>query len=488
MAPTPSGSTTGSAGSTVSDTIRSNIASTYNSLSTLLSVPVLIIITIAALDHADKGLLASSFPMLEKQLGMDVKTLGYFSLFTNLSYSLSLPLWGWAVHRYGIVNAPTILAASCLLWGMSCMCIAASDSVLGQAVFRSINGSAISSILPLSQTLLVQVVPNPGLHGRAFGLMGLAERLANTVASASVIWFDDWKHPYIAVGLLSIVAAVLSRQCLHMRNSDHHDEHSDDDSQDKKKMSLGQIVRRIARIPAFLCLVGQGVFGGIPWDMMSFLLLLFEWRGFTREQIVSLQFSQGISCTIGAPIGGFLGDRFSHLPRGRIYVAMSSIILGTFSYAAFVFSTTFSSAFFFCNVFHVVAGWVTAAANRPICAELAQNPSERAQIVAMWVLLEKTSAAVFGAPLVGYLTSGMIDEDAEKGVADPQKADALAYNLFFLSTLFWAACCFFWTLMAYNIEPDLIGSKKEGNKLDEHDDEEDAALLVAASIQPPQMV
>ena len=173
-APPPSGSTTGS---TVSDTIRSNIASTYASLSTLLSLPVLIIITIAALDHADKGLLASSFPMLEKQLGMGVKTLGYFSLFTNLSYSLSLPLWGWAVHRYGIVNAPTILAASCLLWGVSCMCIAASESVLGQAFFRSINGSALSSILPLSQTLLVQVVPNPGLHGRAFGCKSVPNAL-----------------------------------------------------------------------------------------------------------------------------------------------------------------------------------------------------------------------------------------------------------------------------------------------------------------------
>lgn len=97
----------------------------------------------------------------------------------------------------------------------------------------------------------------------------------------------------------------------------------------------------------------------------------------------------------------------------------------------------------------------------------------------------QTAAALFGAPLVGYLTSGMIDENAEKGVADPQKAGALAYNLFLLSTLFWAACCFFWALMAYNIDPDLIGSKKEGTKLGEHDDEEDAALT--AGIQLPQI-
>lgn len=57
------------------------------------------------------------------------------------------------------------------------MCIAASESVLGQAFFRSINGSALSSILPLSQTLLVQVVPNPGLHGRAFGCKSVPNAL-----------------------------------------------------------------------------------------------------------------------------------------------------------------------------------------------------------------------------------------------------------------------------------------------------------------------
>ena len=219
--------------------------------------------------------------------------------------------------------------------------------------------------------------------------MGLAEKLANTFASASVIWFYDWKRPYVAVGLLSILAAVFAQQCLHIKSDEHHDGRSIDHSHDMKTMSLGQIVRRIVRVPAFLCLVGQGVFGGIPWDMMSFLLLLFEWRGFTKEQIVSLQFAQGLSATIGTPIGGFLGDKFSHLPRGRIYVAISSVVLGMFSFAAFLFSTTYSSAFFWCNVFQLVAGWVTAAANRPICAELAQNPSERAQIVALWILLEK---------------------------------------------------------------------------------------------------
>ena len=44
----------------------------------------------------------------------------------------------------------------------------------------------------------------------------------------------------------------------------------------------------------------------------------------------------------------------------------------------------------------------------------------------------------------------MIDEatSTEKGVASPEKAHALACNIFALSALFWFLCCCFWLLMA----------------------------------------
>ena len=115
--------------------------------------------------------------MLEKQLGMSVETLGYFSMFSNLSYSLSLPLWSWCVHRYSIKQAPIILAWACALWGISTLGLAvAGSSVMAQALFRSINGGAVASIMPLSQTLLVEFVPS-NMLGRAFGCESCAVNL-----------------------------------------------------------------------------------------------------------------------------------------------------------------------------------------------------------------------------------------------------------------------------------------------------------------------
>ena len=89
----------------------------------------------------------------------------------------------------------------------------------------------------------------------------------------------------------------------------------------------------------------------------------------------------------------------------------------------------------------------------------------------------KTAAAIFGAPLVGYLTSGMIDETTEKGVASPEKANALAYNIFALSTLFWILCCCFWLLMAYFVDSNAGNGMRSGNasieytKLGQREDE-----------------
>lgn len=60
--------------------------------------------------------------------------------------------------------------------------------------------------------------------------------------------------------------------------------------------------------------------------------------------------------------------------------------------------------------FTVIASWASASANRPICAELVKTPAARAQIISMWMVLEQSSSAIFGAPLVGFLMSSKGDQ------------------------------------------------------------------------------
>ena len=97
-------------------TIANSIRSLWTNQSVLCTVPILILVTVASLDNADKQLLASSFPMLEKSLHLDVKVLGYFSMFTNLSYALSLPFWGYALHKQGVAKMYLLLSRACVSW------------------------------------------------------------------------------------------------------------------------------------------------------------------------------------------------------------------------------------------------------------------------------------------------------------------------------------------------------------------------------------
>lgn len=457
-----------------------SVQSLLTSQVALCNLPVFILVLVASLDNADKQLLASSFPLLERTLNLSVDTLGYFSLFTNLSYALSLPMWGWLVHRYGMQHIHVVLSAACVSWGAATIGIALSgQSILGQAIFRALNGVALGSILPLSQTMLVGMV-TPAMRGRAFGWMGLCEKLAGTLAAASVIYFEDWQRSYCILGFLSVLMAAVARRELTpgkraqakayrigrstSKDNDSDNELEEGEDQDNEtsnsqpKLTVRQIIERIARIPAFLCLVAQGIFGGTPWDMFSFVLLLLDWRQFTKEQIVVIQFSIGITSTIGGWLGGMLGDYAASRmgTKGRIAVALASVVGGIPLYGMFLYSTSYSYAILYTNLFHLVATWPPAGALRPICADLARNPSERAQIVSLWIVLEKTSGAVFGAPLVGYLTSNMIKMKDEINSTNQEemadKAAALAWNLFGLSSLFWFLCAMFWVGMAYTID------------------------------------
>lgn len=466
-----------------------SLTSLVTNQTALCNLPIFILVIVASLDNADKQLLASSFPALEKTLHLSVETLGYFSLFTNLSYALSLPLWGWLVHTYGMAKIHLLLSAACFSWGLSTIGIALSgSSVVGQAVFRAMNGMALGSILPLSQTLLVGMV-DVAMRGRAFGWMGLCEKLAGTAAAASVFYFARWEDSYYILGFVSVgmswiawkelsprkrtvarrktKGTINNNKILPVKENDSDDDDEDDEeSTEAPTLTIRQILARIARVPAFACLVAQGIFGGTPWDMMSFMLLLLDWRHFTTEQIVMVQFSTGVTATVGGWMGGLLGDYASsrYQTKGRILVALISVAGGIPFYGIFLFAKDYQSALLFVNLFHFVGTWATAGALRPICADLARSPSERAQIVSLWIVLEKTSGAIFGAPLVGYMTSHMMK--LKDGNTDLQniddKAHALAWNLFCLSTLFWTICSCFWVAMACTIDKHPHGSS--GNK------------------------
>jgi hypothetical protein len=89
---------------------------------------------------------------------------------------------------------------------------------------------------------------------------------------------------------------------------------------------------------------------------------------------------------------GLLGSQ-----KSTSLLALLSVLLGIPLYGLFLYETNFVYAILYINLFQLVATWAPPAAIRPICADLTNGPSERAQIVALWIVLEKLSGSIFGA-------------------------------------------------------------------------------------------
>jgi hypothetical protein len=98
----------------------------------------------------------------------------------------------------------------------------------------------------------------------------------------------------------------------------------------EEMLTFLQVIRRVAKIHALMCLIGQGLFGSRPWDCMSFILLLLDWSGYTREQIVFLQLCKGISSMVSGALGAILDDHFAtrFSRQGRMYLAITSKVGG----------------------------------------------------------------------------------------------------------------------------------------------------------------
>jgi organic radical activating enzyme len=87
--------------------------------------------------------------------------------------------------------------------------------------------------------------------------------------------------------------------------------------------------------------------------------------------------------------------------------------------------------------FYKNGGGVTFSGGEPCC-----QPDFLMELLAL-CRKEKVSAAIFGAPLVGFLTSKVLQsKDPELDHNNEEKAWVLAQLLFVLSSLFWTICAF----------------------------------------------
>uniref|UniRef100_A0A6U6UPP1 Major facilitator superfamily (MFS) profile domain-containing protein n=1 Tax=Zooxanthella nutricula TaxID=1333877 RepID=A0A6U6UPP1_9DINO len=432
-----------------------------------------VVIVACAVDTADKALLPAVFKAIDAQLQRGPSALASLVFAQSVSYALALPVWGSLMQSFSIRD---FMVTGCISMSFATFLLAAAVEYETHLFLRLVVGATLASLMPLGQAMLCNCVPDDE-RGFAFGLLQsvcaaatmLTSCGATTIASETIVGVEGWRLAHVGLASLTLLAGAAVYALV---------------EQTPPERSRGgswlaqqrEVIGKVAGKPSFYIMVGQGIFGAIPWNAFAFLPFYFQLSGYTDAQAGQILLLGGLGAVVGGLLGGRLGDAaFRRIgTSGRCLVAQMSVSSGILLFVRLVYVQPSDRSFllvvmtFFC--FQMTATWTPPAALRPICGEICTSSQDRAQVIALWVAVEGVASACFGAPVVGLLCEAFGYRLAERGGAMDDllptqreaSRDALRSALVGVSTVCWAACLVAWLPMYWTYPADRAKAKASG--------------------------
>uniref|UniRef100_A0A0G4I5E1 Major facilitator superfamily (MFS) profile domain-containing protein n=1 Tax=Chromera velia CCMP2878 TaxID=1169474 RepID=A0A0G4I5E1_9ALVE len=148
---------------------------------------------------------------------MDLKLqpiqLGLCSTVQTLAIGIGSPLWGYVADRHPRKN---ILAVGCLSWGIFTIALASVSEFWIILILRFLNGLALSSVSPVTQSLILDFTPEDR-RGAAFGWIQASQcvgRLFSAMITTSTGTLEvmpgirGWRVAFATVGILSVLLGL----------------------------------------------------------------------------------------------------------------------------------------------------------------------------------------------------------------------------------------------------------------------------------------
>ncbi|CAL4929889.1 unnamed protein product [Urochloa decumbens] len=404
----------------------------------------LALVTVAALlERADEALLPSVFREVGAALGASPTALGSLTLCRALVQALCYPLATFAAARY---DRARVVAAGAFLWAAATLLVGASGSILQMAMARGFNGVGLAIAVPAIYSLVADY-SDDATRGAAFGWLMMAQTLGYIVgtcfglllAPTSFLGISGWRLAFYAVALVSIAVGAL----VWLFASDPRPGATTKAATTPRAGTVADFAREakeVARVPTFLLLVAQDVFGAVPWSAFNFFSMWMELVGFTHLQTSVISGTASLANVLGGLFAGYAGDamarRFPSTGRialGQVCTAATVPLAGALllafpndpsvlaGYAAVAFGFAFTIS------------WYPVSTTNPILAEIVPETA-RTTVYA----LARCFASVFGAfgsPLAGILAERVFgyQQGTTPGAsaeADRKNAAALSKAIF----------------------------------------------------------
>jgi MFS family permease len=173
---------------------------------------VLAILTfVYVINFLDRQLLGILAKPIEESLHITDKQIGligglYFAMFYCF---IAIPV-GWFADRTSRVG---VLSLACAIWSAATICCGLSATYPQLVAARMTVGFGEAGGVPPSYALIAEIYP-PGQRGMAYGTYNLGPPIGAALGvafGASVAASFGWRYPFIAIGLVGVVAALAVR-------------------------------------------------------------------------------------------------------------------------------------------------------------------------------------------------------------------------------------------------------------------------------------
>src|SRR6185295_2811509 len=157
--------------------------------------------------YMDRVNISSALPVIQKELGFSLVTLGWILGAFRWGYALFQIPGGWVVDRIGPRRALTLIVT---WWSIFTSATALAWSAGSMAACRFLFGVGEAGAFPIATRSLSRWML-PTERGFAQGVTHAGSRLGAAITPPLVVWMMTaygWRVPFLAFGLLGIVWAA----------------------------------------------------------------------------------------------------------------------------------------------------------------------------------------------------------------------------------------------------------------------------------------
>lgn len=418
------------------------------------------------IDVFDGDVLSCALRSLERSLGLTPSQMAHVAMAGTISKALGAPPWGVLTDKY---DRRLVLTGGILLWAIVTATLGMVASPLALVIVRAINGVALASIGPLSQSLLADLTP-PDVRGTCFGLFhgmsSFGEVVANLtvpgIAAKMILGIEGWRFTCYLVAAASLFyAAVVLRFLVDPRARRY-----EKDNDCASPPTVPETLREVFGCKTYLLVCLQGIFGSMPYSTFGFLIIWLQYLGFSAAAAGLIVSAKPIGGILGHVVAGVTGDwaaRYSP-DHGRVAVAQVAdvcrvpVLLLLLVYLPRVGAHSFLYAWTL-FLLGALMPFPSIACSRPIFTEVVR-PELRGSIISYQAMVEGLMGSL-GAFWVGrlaqytfhYQTSRAAVEDMPPALRE-QNARALGLALVITTTIPWTICTILYSLVHFTYKHD----------------------------------